>query len=186
MDFISRCSLSPPPLLFPLLFSLSSRLVHSFVSYQELVLWSSQELSSGYEIRFFFPSGCMHGNTTKAPVRAELQKWAPNGAVIIMYSLQDIDVRLPPPVKLGYLGADSGAAAASLRCLVSCLPCCVCCILKAWWKQLNACLMARSWQKECTIELVVMMVCITQWSKWNYLNRLLPLRHVRFWRHGMT
>lgn len=99
MDFISLCSLSAPPLLSALLSSLSLRLELSYVSYQELVLWSGPELSSGYEIRLFLPSGYMHGNTTKVPVRAQLQKWAPNGAVIMMYSLQDIDVRrcLPPP-----------------------------------------------------------------------------------------
>lgn len=97
MDFISLCSLSAPPLLFPLLFSLSPRLVLSYVSYQELVLWSGPELSSGYEIRFFFLSKYTHGNTTKVPVRAQLQKWTLNGAVIMMYSLQDIDV---PPCSL--------------------------------------------------------------------------------------
>lgn len=141
MDFICLCSLSAPPLLSALLFSLSRRLVLSRVSYQDLVLWSGPELSSGYEIRLFFPSGCMRGNTTKAPVNAQLQKWALKGAVIMMYSLQDTDVQhcfpshvpsfCPHPVKLGYLSADSGAAAAPLGCLVSCTPCCVCSILKA-------------------------------------------------------
>lgn len=46
----------------------------------------------------------------------------------------------------------------------------VCCILKALWKQLNVCLMARSWQNDCTIELAVMMAGITRWSKCNYLS----------------
>lgn len=99
--FISLFSLSAPPLLFPLLCSLSSCLILSYVSYQEPVLWSGPELSSGYEIRPFIPCG-LHAwqhNNTKVLVRAQLQKRAPNGAVIMMYSFQDIDVRHchPPP-----------------------------------------------------------------------------------------
>lgn len=86
-------------------------------------------------IRLFFPSG-LHAwqhNNTKVLVRAQLQKQALNSAVIMMYSLQDIDVRRchPPPVYLGYLCADSRASAAPLHHLVSCPPGCVRCILKA-------------------------------------------------------
>lgn len=89
-------SLSAPCLLLPSSF-LSSPLFFfvlysvMYVSYQELLLWSGPELSSGYEIRLLFPSE-LHAwqhNNTKVLVRAQLQ----NGAVIMMYSLQDIDVR---------------------------------------------------------------------------------------------
>lgn len=96
LSLSALCVLLPSSGAF--LFSLSLRLVLSCVSYQELVFWSGPELSSGCKIRCFFPSGCMRRNTTKVPVRAGIQKRAPNGAVIMMYSLQDNDVRrrLPP------------------------------------------------------------------------------------------
>lgn len=66
---------------------------------------------------------------------------------------------------------------------MSCL-CFVRCILKALCRQLNACLMARSWQNECTIELAVMMGHNPRWSKWNYLTHFSHPHQV--WQHDTT